>query len=702
MQKKTPLYAHLSYLGTVSKRPNAKEDLFWISHGRDGSRATSRQGEVKNHPDHHSLPVICTNSAPNVRHGQQPETPKHCVIVDANHERYVGYRDKRSFRFLGMRYASPTARWAYSTRNIGHKGQRDDKKLVDATKFGDMCAQADGGSEDCLTLNVFTPHLPIHRKAGNGGRKDMIGKKAVMVWIHGGSLTSGSSRDPTFDGGNFASRGDVVVVTLNYRLGTLGFMALKDDETFGNFGLRDIATALEWVRHHIGDFGGDPKKVTLVGQSAGAAAVRALLASHKVAKVYEKAIMMSTPGGLGHMDYFSKYLTLAEAYNRTSKLWLKGKGFNCKARTKEESEKGESQLDCLRKMALEKILSLDPPANKFVKDGDWLRSTELRFGRHKSGGIGLNNPKIMLGWMKDDSASMIPFPKPDEMILDNYLHNLSLPNPLHTEDRDLFLSAKDPNANTSMADFQTAVRISTDLNFRCAAQSTAFNAWEAGKWGRFFDEKGIYVYEFERSHQLLQYPKDPARNQLCMPKGDSKKNETTYFNCHSGELYYVFGNMAYLGIPDTDGGDYAFSRMIVDTWAAFIRTGNPNLNADWLRARGYWSTLEHVERTKMWRAIGDKDSKRDPNMEKYALDRLKNGEKYKNKDFAYSGESVRVLDWPASKNTGWRDVEQCAKLGIPLGFYRSRELDEDWYGLMGQKVDGPGDRNGRRKGKGGG
>ena len=176
------------------------------------------------------------------------------------------FRDRLSFRFLGVRYAPQPKRFTYSTP---YKGTASS----DATTYGSQCVQSGGGSEDCLFLNIWTTYLPAH-----AGSKQL---KPVMFWIHGGAFTGGTANDPTFDGGNIASRGDVVMVAINYRLSTLGFLALDDGVTKGNFGFADQINALDWVRNNIQDFGGDPDRITIFGQSAGAASVRAMLASPK-------------------------------------------------------------------------------------------------------------------------------------------------------------------------------------------------------------------------------------------------------------------------------------------------------------------------------------------------------------------------------------------------------------------------------------
>ncbi len=124
--------------------------------------------------------------------------------------------------------------------------------------------------EDCLYLNVYTPALDDVRRP-------------VMVWIHGGAFILGSGSTPLYDGAALVERGDVVLVTINYRLGVFGFMDLSwmDPELAGsgNLGLQDQVAALEWVRDNIAGFGGDPGNVTIFGESAGGMSVTALLAA---------------------------------------------------------------------------------------------------------------------------------------------------------------------------------------------------------------------------------------------------------------------------------------------------------------------------------------------------------------------------------------------------------------------------------------
>ena len=166
-------------------------------------------------------------------------------------------------------------------------------------------------SEDCLYLNIWTPGLDD-------------GQRPVMVWIHGGGLSSGSGSSPAYDGAPLAARGDLVIVMINYRLGALGYLPdpvlATDDESEGNYGFHDIVAALEWVRDEIATFGGDPSNVTLFGESAGGIAVGILLASPVAQGLFQRAIMQSGAADRIHsrdavgemLPYFYKELGLEQ------------------------------------------------------------------------------------------------------------------------------------------------------------------------------------------------------------------------------------------------------------------------------------------------------------------------------------------------------------------------------------------------------
>jgi para-nitrobenzyl esterase len=149
--------------------------------------------------------------------------------------------------------------------------------------------------EDCLTFTIWTP-------------ADAGAKAPVMVWLHGGGFITGAGSLPWYDGGSLAQLEGVVVVGVNYRLGALGFLALPD-QLPGNLGLLDQIAALRWVREHIAVFGGDPARVTVVGQSGGAHNIASMLAIDGTDVLFHRAILQSAPLSIGLM-------TMAEAARR--------------------------------------------------------------------------------------------------------------------------------------------------------------------------------------------------------------------------------------------------------------------------------------------------------------------------------------------------------------------------------------------------
>ena len=165
--------------------------------------------------------------------------------------------DKSVRKYLGIRYAQPPT----GLRRFQPPVPAELPVEVDASRYGARCPQLPltntAMSEDCLFLNVFAPHPP------SGGRLP------VFVWLHGGGFITGAS--DIYQGDVLAAEGRVVVVTLNYRLGALGFLSTGDNSSLGNYGLWDQRLALQWVQRHIRHFGGDERRVTLAGVSAGAA-----------------------------------------------------------------------------------------------------------------------------------------------------------------------------------------------------------------------------------------------------------------------------------------------------------------------------------------------------------------------------------------------------------------------------------------------
>ncbi|MCL2908360.1 carboxylesterase/lipase family protein [Shewanella fodinae] len=213
-------------------------------------------------------------------------------IVQIQSGRIAGLHQQDVDIFLGIPYAKPPLgelRWQRPLTAPAWRGIRQ------ATTFGPSCMQAplpndaaplpDNYSEDCLTLNIWRP-------------SQLKGPTPVMVWIHGGGFVNGGSASPVYDGAAFARAG-VIFVSFNYRLGRLGFFAhpAMDGNMFvGNFGLTDQIKALRWVQDNIIQFGGDPRNVTLFGESAGGYSINALLSSRFGRDLFQKAIIQSGNG----------------------------------------------------------------------------------------------------------------------------------------------------------------------------------------------------------------------------------------------------------------------------------------------------------------------------------------------------------------------------------------------------------------------
>jgi len=213
------------------------------------------------------------------------------VSVNLSLGTIIGKKEGLYNIFLGIPYAEPPL---YSLRFRPSKPKRPwAPKAIECFKFSSMCLQSslysigDEGSksEDCLYLNVWAP-----------AKSRKQGKYPVLFWIYGGAFMQGSASSPAYMGDRLAARG-VVVVSCNYRLGALGFLVSVADGLFGNYGLHDQKLALEWVQEHIGAFGGDPTKVTLFGESAGAMSTGLHLLNDDSKWLFRGVIMQSNPLG---------------------------------------------------------------------------------------------------------------------------------------------------------------------------------------------------------------------------------------------------------------------------------------------------------------------------------------------------------------------------------------------------------------------
>jgi para-nitrobenzyl esterase len=214
-------------------------------------------------------------------------------IVETRSGKVEGIEVRGAQAFRGIPFAAPPVgalRFAAPQREATWSGVRAAAEFGASAPQSPMMLPLPGMEvgaidEDCLYLNVYTP-------AADSARRP------VMVWIHGGGFVIGSGSQSLYDGAPLAARGDVVVVTVNYRLGPLGFLHLADlcpnlEGAIGNAGIRDQIAALEWVQENIAAFGGDPANVTIFGESAGGMSVGTLLGMPAARPLFGRAIPQS-------------------------------------------------------------------------------------------------------------------------------------------------------------------------------------------------------------------------------------------------------------------------------------------------------------------------------------------------------------------------------------------------------------------------
>lgn len=438
--------------------------------------------------------------------------------------------------FGGLPYAAPPVgalRWQPPASPPTWRDTRD------ATRLGPRCIQDTGDlemgrltDEDCLTLNVWTPRAASPEA-----------KKAVMVWFHGGSFINGSSG--IYDSRWLTTRGDVVVVTVNYRLGTLGFLAhpgLGPAGAVGNYGLADQQAALRWVHDNVAAFGGDPDRVTIAGESAGGMSVCDHLAAPGSQGLFARAIIQSGP--------CQAQVALPDA-ERISLDYARDAGCPDPA----------TAAACLRALPADKLR--DPVRYYWIGEdalsGPATGSTVL--------------PQDPVAAMAAGSAADVPVligSNRDEFTLFVALQHLQ-GKPMGPQDygrlvAETFGAAApavearyplDAYGGSAQLAYSAAV---TDADFACVDQRMATDLGKAAP---------VYAYEFV--DQAAPAP-EPLRT-VPFPIGAS----------HSLELRYLFDTG---GAPPLDGPQQALSDHMIAYWAAFVRDGAPDVDGlpEWPKA----------------------------------------------------------------------------------------------------------------------
>ena len=470
--------SYLEYSGEVSKNQQFYVDNAVVSiNPKTSGFNVSPTGYGKR-----KFPILCTQSSKQNNPDNAVATASNKIAVASGGNTYIGFRNQKSFRFLGIPYANKFSRFEYSTV-YSITGQ-----TLHATTYGPDCAQASDttSSEDCLFMNIQTPYIP---KAGSKAKL-----RPVLMSIYGGGFTGGNSGPNSgLDTGNLASREDIVGVQFNYRLTTLGFLAIPGTEIKGNFGIGDQVTALKWVRENIAQFGGDPDQVTIIGESAGAGSVRALLGSPPVIenKLIAGGVSQSNLGGgvdLGldgnYGTTYSSYLTIEGSYAIAGQQIFDGVGCN--------QTTLKAQIACIKTVPATTIVALPTVARYVVQDGHYVNTEQLDVVNRNGSTAYVN---AMFGTTANDGASFSTYPR---TTVTTEAEGIEMALGVSAEyAQKIIKSGLFPiyhTGNLTLDSFNVSQRVATDNTFRCIDEATMYAASQSGVF------KSAYYYTIERTY----------------------------------------------------------------------------------------------------------------------------------------------------------------------------------------------------------
>jgi para-nitrobenzyl esterase len=420
--------------------------------------------------------------------------------------------------FKGIPYAAPPLgelRWRPPQPPLKWEGVRR------ADKFSDSCVQnltrsrnpwtaefmvQNQVSEDCLCLNVWT--------AAKAARE----RRPVLVWIHGGAFNEGSGEVAVYDGAALAKQG-LIVVTINYRLGILGFFTHPDlskeseHHASGNYGLLDTGAALQWVKQNIAAFGGDPNRVTIAGQSAGAAAVHALTASPLARRLFHRAIAES-----------------GSSVNRSTRKLADAEQDGLKF-----AEAKKASLKELRALPIKDLTATGGPRFSPVIDGWFLPADNATtFAQGKQ-----NDVPTLTGLTADEGSAAPTYGK---LKADEFKKQIQQ---RYGDLAATFLKLypSDDDAQSGLAQKQSAREQGMVSMYLWAAERAKTSKTQA------------YTYYFTRA---IPWPEQPQ-----------------YAAFHTSEVPYVFGNLRLLKRP-WETVDHKLSTTMSAYWVNFATTGDPN------------------------------------------------------------------------------------------------------------------------------
>ncbi|MDO1450912.1 carboxylesterase family protein [Rhodocytophaga aerolata] len=460
-----------------------------------------------------------------------------------------GVIEKSGIRaFKGIPFAAPPVgelRWKEPQPVKNWQGVRKADKFgpmaMQRAVFGDMNFRSDGMSEDCLYLNVWTP------------AKSNKEKLPVLVYFYGGGFMAGDGSEPRYDGENMAQKG-IVALTVNYRLGVFGFMAHPEltkessKNASGNYGLLDQSAALRWVQQNITAFGGDPKKVTIAGESAGSSSVCAQMASP-----LSKDLISAAIGESGSLLSLLPATTLAQAEEA-------GVNFAKIA--------GVTSLPDLRAMPAEKLLeaTANPESPRFrpIVDGYFLPKSAMAIFQ---AGEQAKVP-LLAGWNSEEMnyRSILGEEAPTP---ENYQKAVEKLFGDHAEK-----VLKLYPASTQQEVMQSATALAGD-------RFTGYSTW---KWIDVHSKtsgKSVYRYYYTRPRPPMTPEMGDAAPGLAggVVRGtdaEAMKVPPAQGAVHSAEIEYAMGNLATNKVYAWAPEDYKVSQLMQEYFANFIKLKNPN------------------------------------------------------------------------------------------------------------------------------
>lgn len=490
--------------------------------------------------------------------------------------------------YLGIPFAAPPTgerRWVAAVRVDAWEGVRA------ATELGPSCPQSvpDGvevaTSEDCLSVNVWTPN--------------QTGSLPVMVFLGGGSFRSGGAAAPLYDGANLAGAGRVVVVTLNSRIGALGFLAgSKPFE--GNYGILDQQLALRWVRDNIAAFGGDPTRVTLFGQGAGAMSVGIHLAAPSSRKLFRAAILQSNPYGL-------PYKTREQAESYANAL---ARALGCADANRREClvAKSAKQIVAVQ----EKIAAKESFLLGLASFSPWAPVVGTEPLERQPNEAGIETP-VILGTTENEGALFVgrlqratgevdeaAYVRETDVVFGEKAGAVRTFYNVRLEPRPAASPGESVAATPEPRDETFAGKLSeivTDDVFTCANRFVGLRA-----------AAPVFAYQFTHAPSFSIWPTVPA----CAPE--------TGRVCHGAELPFVFGNSYPTGFGAAEATftepEQALSRAVQNAWAGFATdVVPPETSPLWeaftkevpfrlLLAEPMRSSLDLRARCRYWDALG--------------------------------------------------------------------------------------------------